>query len=121
VRPTAEGLYPAAHGVRALAGRAPRAAVGLVLVGSRPYGRVEVSGQLGVKVLGVVEDDAGAARIMSQGGTTRALGRSGLARSVAALVGDLTGWLDLAGPGSGTAVVSSGSLSAVVKATGTGS
>jgi hypothetical protein len=121
VRPTAEDLYPAAHRVRALAGLAPRAVVGLVLVGSRPYGPAEVSGQLGVRVLGVVDDDAGTAGIISHGGAARALRRSGLVRSVAALVDDLTGRLDLPDSDPEAPVASSGSLAAAVKAMGAGS
>jgi MinD-like ATPase involved in chromosome partitioning or flagellar assembly len=121
VRPTAEDLYPAAHRVRALAALAPRAVVGVVLVGSRPYDRGEVSGQLGVRVLGVVDDDAPAARIISNGGAARALRRSGLARSVAALVDDLTGRLDVPASDPEAPVASSGSLAAAVKAMGAGS
>jgi MinD-like ATPase involved in chromosome partitioning or flagellar assembly len=121
VRPTAEDLYPAAHRVRALAALAPRAVVGLVLVGSRPYDRGEVSGQLGVRVLGVVDDDAPAARIISNGGAARALRRSGLARSVAALVDDLTGRLDVPASDPEAPVAPSGSLAAAVKAMGAGS
>jgi MinD-like ATPase involved in chromosome partitioning or flagellar assembly len=121
VRPTAEDLYPATHRVRALAALAPRAAVGLVLLGSRPYDRAEVSGQLGVRVLGVVDDDAPAARIISNGGAARVLRRSGLARSVAALVDDLTGRLDVPASDPEAPVASSGSLAAAVKAMGAGS
>jgi hypothetical protein len=121
VRPTAEDLYPAAHRVRALAALAPRAVVGLVLVGSRPYGLAEVSGQLGVRVLGVVDDDAGTAGIITHGGAARALRRSGLVRSVAALVDDLTGRLDLPDSDPEAAVPTSSSLAAAVRAMGAGS
>jgi hypothetical protein len=65
----------------------------LVLVGSRPYGPGEVTVELGVDVLGVVEDDPRAAGLVRTGGTARALQRSALVRSVAGLADDVAALL----------------------------
>ena len=74
------------------------ALLGLVLVGERPHGSREVTDQLGVRVLGVVADDARTARLLRQGGGARALRRSPLVRSVASLVDDLGDRLGIAPP-----------------------
>lgn len=65
--------------------------VGIVLIGDRPYGPVEVADALGVEVVGVLADDASSAGAFN--GTrarARGLERSRLWRSAAALSDRLT-------------------------------
>jgi MinD-like ATPase involved in chromosome partitioning or flagellar assembly len=101
-RPRAEELYPAAHRLRHLAGThnggAPRGWVGLVLVGRRPHGPEEITGQLGVPVAGVIEEDPRSAAAIRDGGSARALRRSVLVRSVQSFVDELTARLGVAAP-----------------------
>ncbi len=86
-RPRADELYAAAGRVQVFGG-------GLVLVGDRPYGSGEVTGQLGVEVVGVVADDPRPARAMVDGGSARTLARSPLVRTVRAFAQTLAGHLD---------------------------
>lgn len=92
-RPVAEQLVAAADVVERL-GRSDAAvgdaAVGLVLVGERPYGVAEVTSQLGCPVLGVVADDERAAGALGSERSARALARSALLRSSRALTANLT-------------------------------
>jgi MinD-like ATPase involved in chromosome partitioning or flagellar assembly len=101
-RPRAEELYPAAHRLRHLAsgdnGDAPRGRVGLVLVGRRPHGPDEIAAQLGVPVVGVIEDDHRSATAIRDGGSARALRRSVLVRSVQSFVDELPARLGIAVP-----------------------
>jgi hypothetical protein len=101
-RPRAEELYPAAHRLHHLAGTdngdAPRGWVGLVLVGRRPHGPDEITAQLGVPVVGVIEEDPRSATAIRDGGSARALRRSVLVRSVQSFVDELTARLGIAAP-----------------------
>ena len=97
VRPRVEELYPAAHRVRNLI-QGRMATVGLVLVGSRPYGPKEISAQLGVPVVGEIEDDSRAAAAIRDGGSARVLRRSALVRSVQSFVDDLAADLGVETP-----------------------
>jgi hypothetical protein len=101
-RPRAEELYPAAHRLHALTGAdngdAPRGGVGLVLVGRWPHGPDEITAQLGVPVLGVIEEDARSATAIRDGGSTRVLRRSLLVRSVRSVVDELTVRLGIGAP-----------------------
>jgi hypothetical protein len=84
VRPRAEELVAAAERVAVLGERA-----GLVLVGSGPYSAAEVTSQLGCRVIGTVAHDQRGARALAEGGSSRALGRSALVRSVRTLAAAL--------------------------------
>jgi hypothetical protein len=101
-RPRAEELYAAAHRLHALAGtdngERPRGWVGLVLVGRGPHGPDEVTAQLGVPVVGVIEDDPRAATAIRDGGSARVLRRSLLVRSVQGFVDELTARLGVGAP-----------------------
>jgi MinD-like ATPase involved in chromosome partitioning or flagellar assembly len=101
-RPRADELYPAAHRLHHLAasdnGQPPRGWAGLVLVGRRPYEPDEITAQLGVPVVGVVEEDHRSATAIRDGGSARALRRSLLVRSVAGLVDELTARLGILPP-----------------------
>jgi hypothetical protein len=101
-RPRAEELYPAAHRLHHLVGTdngdAPRGWVGLVLVGRRPHAPEEITAQLGVPVVGVIEDDPRSATAIRDGGSARALRRSVLVRSVQSFVDELTARLGIAAP-----------------------
>jgi hypothetical protein len=94
VRPQPDELYAALHQTGGLTD-AP-AIAGLVLVGDRPYGPDEVRSQLGVPVVGAVADDAKAARVLREGGSSRALRVSPLVRSVRSLTDEITADLGVA-------------------------
>lgn len=79
-RPRAEELVAAAERVASLG-----AGAALVLVGSGPYSAGDVFTQLGCPVAGTVAEDLRAAQALAVGGSTKALARSGLVRSVRAL------------------------------------
>jgi len=69
--------------------------VGLVFVGERPYRPAEVGAALGVEVLGVVaHDERSAHTIAGAGGSSRALRRLPLLRSIRSLATDLAKRLD---------------------------
>lgn len=87
-RATADQLYPSAHRAHALATQPGCPQLRLVLVGNGPYRPEEVTTQLQVPVLGVVDDDARTARSYAGGGGGggRAVRRSPLVRSVNVLV-----------------------------------
>jgi MinD-like ATPase involved in chromosome partitioning or flagellar assembly len=101
-RPRAEELYPSAHRLHHFAktdnGQAPRGWVGLVLVGRGPYGPDEITAQLGVPVVGVIEEDHRSATAIRDGGSARALRRSVLVRSVAGFVDEFTARLGISLP-----------------------
>lgn len=84
VRPRAEELVAAAERVTALGDGA-----GLVLVGSGPYSADDVTNQLGCRVNGTIADDPRGARALAEGGSSRALARSALVRSVRTLAATL--------------------------------
>jgi len=84
VRPRAEELVAGAERVAALGDGA-----GLVLVGSGPYSAADVTNQLGCRVIGTVADDPRGARALAEGGSSRALTRSALVRSVRTLAAGL--------------------------------
>lgn len=83
-RPRAEELVAAAERVAVLGESAA-----LVLVGSGAYSATDVESQLGCRVVGTVAGEPRAARVLADGGSFRALGRSALVRSVRTLVGSL--------------------------------
>lgn len=94
-RATADQLYPSAHRAHALAAQSSCPQLGLVLVGDRPYRPEEVTAQLQVPVLGVVDDDARTANAFAGGGGGRAVRRSPLVRSVNVLVEALAAQLSV--------------------------
>lgn len=77
-RPRAEELVAAVERVASL--NAAGAQAGLVLVGAGPYSTQDVK-QLGCAVRGTVADDARAAAALAEGGSSKALARSALART----------------------------------------
>jgi hypothetical protein len=88
-RAAADQLYPSAHRAHTLAAQTGCHRLGLVLVGNGPHRPEEVTAQLQVPVVGVVDDDARTARAFVGGGGGRALRRSPLVRSVNVLAGAL--------------------------------
>lgn len=84
VRPRAEEIVAAAERVTALGDCAS-----LVLVGSGPYSASDVTNQLGCRVIGTIADDPRGARTLAEGGSSRALARSALVRSVRTLAATL--------------------------------
>jgi hypothetical protein len=88
-RPVAEQLIAAADTVQRL--DRSDAAVGLVLVGERPYTSADVTRQLGCLVLGVIDHDPRAAAAMEHDGGSRVLRRSALLRSARSLAETVTG------------------------------
>jgi MinD-like ATPase involved in chromosome partitioning or flagellar assembly len=91
-------LRPRLDEISALAQRLPAlqelGEVGVVLVGTRPYGPSEVAANLGAEVLGVLANDPkGAAAIDGTGGSRR-FGTSALVRSARVVVGALAARLD---------------------------
>lgn len=87
-RPRAEELVAAAERVRALGSAGGD--VGLVLCGRGPYMSGDVTSQLGCPVFGTIPDDPRAAGALVEGGTSKALARSALARGARTLVRILT-------------------------------
>lgn len=83
-RPRAEELVAAAERVTILGQGA-----GLVLVGDGPYSASDVAAQLGCPVVGLVAEDQRAARALAEGGSSRAIARSALVRSVRTLAASL--------------------------------
>lgn len=81
VRPTVEGLGAVVHRGPALR----ELGASLVLVGEQPYGPAEVARAVELPICGVVADDARGADALNAGGGARALARSALVRSAAAL------------------------------------
>lgn len=83
-RPRAEELVAAAERIAALGQGAA-----MVLVGSGPYSASDVADQLGCRVLATIAEDPGGAQALAQGGSSRALARSALVRSVRTLAATL--------------------------------
>jgi len=63
----------------------------LVLAGRGPYTADQVSAQLDCEVLATIADDAGAARVLAEGGGSKSLARSPLLRSTRSLAALLAG------------------------------
>lgn len=85
VRPIAEHLVALSHRLPTLQ-QATEDRVRVVLVGDGPYRTEDIEGPLDVRVLGRLPDDRDAAEVLRTGATSKArLGRSALARGVAAL------------------------------------
>ena len=61
----------------------------MVLVGAGPYSADDVTKQLGCRVYGTIADDPKGARALAEGGSSRALARSALVRSVRTLAATL--------------------------------
>lgn len=91
-RPRAEELVAAAERIGSLGQGAA-----LVLVGDGPYSANDVTTQLGCHVVGLVADDRRAARVLAEGGSSRAIARSALVRSVRTLAARLFGDQERAG------------------------
>lgn len=91
-RPRAEELVAAAERVPYL-GEGAR----LVLVGDGPYSASDVTTQLGCPVAGLVAEDGRAARALAEGGSSRAIARSALVRSVRTLAASIFQYEERAG------------------------
>jgi hypothetical protein len=90
--PVAEQLMPGVIRLRSLSTRCRR--VGWVLIGDQPHSAGEVEATFGFDVAGVVADDPRGAAGVEGAGSQRAVARSALARSAAALADSLYGgWL----------------------------
>lgn len=88
IRPVAEQVVSAAHALGALR-RSARGEVAVVLAGNGPYRAGDVADALGCDVLAHLPDDPATAEHLRDGGaSSKAIGRSRLARSVVAL-GDI--------------------------------
>ena len=88
VRPVAEQVVSAAHALGALR-RSARGDLAVVLAGDGPYRSGDVADALGCQVLAHLPDDPATAEHLRDGGaSSKAVGRSRLARSVVAL-GDI--------------------------------
>jgi MinD-like ATPase involved in chromosome partitioning or flagellar assembly len=88
VRPVAEQVVSAAHALGTLR-RSARGELAVVLVGDGPYRAGDVADALGCKILAHLPDDPATAEHLRDGGaSSKAVGRSRLARSIVAL-GDI--------------------------------
>lgn len=85
-RPAAEALVAAAERVVSI-GESAR----LVLAGRGPYSADQVSAQLSCTALTTIADDAAAARVLAEGGSSKSLARSPLLRSTRSLAALLAG------------------------------
>jgi MinD-like ATPase involved in chromosome partitioning or flagellar assembly len=94
VRPTVEEIAAVVHRAAALRD----VGLGLVLIGDRPYAAREVAAATDLPVVGVIADDERGAHALAGGAGSRALARTPLVRSAAAVAERL---LAFAVPGSG--------------------
>ena len=95
-RPRLEELRAAGHRLHSLA--AGGATAGWVLVGDGPYGGEEVAESFGLPVFAQLPDDPRAADALTQGGSSKALSRSLLLRTIRRLAEDLTSSLSPQAP-----------------------
>jgi hypothetical protein len=86
VRPNVEEIGAVAHRIGVLRD----AAAALVLIGDRPYSAREVAAAVEVPVVGVIAYDERGAAVLANGLGTRAVARTSLLRSAAALAERLT-------------------------------